>query len=55
MNQSILVAHRFAAEVVDYVRNRRRIEEKTVRLLSYRVNEEAKNIELKEEALLKAT
>lgn len=49
MIQSILVARRFADDVIDYVRNRRRIEEKTVRLVSYKVTGDEDGIELREE------
>lgn len=51
MIQSVLVARRFTNDVIDYVRNRRRIEEKTVRLITYRVTEDKRNIELQEELL----
>jgi hypothetical protein len=37
MIQSVLVAHRFSEELIRYVQARRRIEEKTVRLISYKV------------------
>jgi len=48
MIQSILVATRFADTVIDYVRNRQRIEEKTVRLISYRVTDDKQSIKLQE-------
>lgn len=48
MVQSVLVARRFSDAVVDYVRSRRRIEEKTVRLISYQVTEDKRDIELRE-------
>lgn len=48
MIQSVLVANRFADDVVDYVVNRQRIEEKTVRLISYRVTADKRDIDLKE-------
>jgi hypothetical protein len=51
MVQSILVASRFADGVIDYVRKRQRIEEKTVRLISYSVAKVGQEIELREEAL----
>ena len=51
MIQSVLVARRFADGVIDYVRNRRRIEEKTVRLIIYRVDESRQDIELQESAV----
>jgi hypothetical protein len=44
----VLVARRFTDGAIDYVRNRRRIEEKTVRLISYRVDESRQDIELQE-------
>lgn len=46
MIQSVLVAKRFADPVINYVRNRQRIEEKTVRLITYRVTDDKQNIEL---------
>jgi hypothetical protein len=48
MIQSVLVGRRFADEVVDYVRSRQRIEEKTVRLMSYRVNADREDVELED-------
>ncbi len=51
MIQSVLVARRFTDGAIDYVRNRRRIEEKTVRLISYRVDESRQDIELQESAV----
>jgi hypothetical protein len=51
MIQSILVAHSFTDEVKSYVRNRRKIEEKTVRLISYRVVRGNQDIDLTEELL----
>ncbi len=50
MVQTILVARRFSQDAVDYVRSRHRIEEKSVRLLSYRVCDGEAKIELQEEA-----
>lgn len=50
MVQSVLIASRFTDAVIEYVKNRRRIEEKTVRLISYRVDDQKQNIELKEES-----
>jgi hypothetical protein len=50
--QSILVARRFADPVIAYVKNRRRIEEKTVRLITYHVADDRQNIELQEEGLI---
>jgi len=38
MIQSILVGYDFSPKVLDYIRNRRRIERKTVRLVKYQVN-----------------
>jgi hypothetical protein len=49
MVQTILVARRFSEDVVGYVRSRRRIEEETVRLISYRACEGEPRIELQEE------
>ena len=46
--QSVLVAARFADPVIEYVKNRRRIEEKTVRLITYRVADNKQTIELQE-------
>lgn len=40
MVQSVLVATRFAEGVLEYVANRRRIEKKVVRLITYRIAEE---------------
>lgn len=51
MIQSVLIARRFTDGAIDYVRNRRRIEEKTVRLISYRVDESRQDIELQESAV----
>jgi hypothetical protein len=47
MVQSILVASRFTDSVIDYIQKRKLIEEKTVNLMSYRVTENDKSIELK--------
>jgi hypothetical protein len=52
MIQTILVARRFAGAVVDYVRNRQLIEEKTVRLISYTVADDRQNLELQEQSFL---
>lgn len=49
MIQSILVARRFADTVIDYVGARKRIEEKTVRLITYCVTDDGKRIDLQEE------
>jgi len=38
MIQSILVGYDFSPKVLDYIRNRRKIERKTVRLVKYQVN-----------------
>ena len=48
MIQSILVARRFSEGVLEYVKSRRRIEEKTVRLISYRVDESGRTVNLQE-------
>ena len=48
MIQSVLVANRFSDPVLDYVRKRIRIEEKTVRLISYRVADDFQTIHLEE-------
>jgi hypothetical protein len=48
MVQSILVARRFSKDVVNYVDNRRRIEEKTVRLITYCMSDNRQNVELQE-------
>ena len=48
MVQSLLVAARFSTPVIEYVKERQRIEEKTVRLLSYRVPDDGHTIELQE-------
>jgi len=48
MVQSILVAFDFDAKVLDYVRRRRLVEAKTVRLLEYRVTERRDDIVLRE-------
>lgn len=51
MIQSILVARRFSSAVVEYVKQRQRIEEKTVRLVSYRVGDDKQTIALEELSL----
>jgi hypothetical protein len=48
MVQSVLVAGRFSDQLVEYVRNRRRIEEKVVRLVAYHVNEQIPEVILTE-------
>ncbi len=48
MVQSILVASGFRTEALDYVRKRKRIDEKTVRLVQYVVNETHNDIRLEE-------
>ncbi|MBN1875264.1 MAG: EVE domain-containing protein [Anaerolineae bacterium] len=48
MIQSVLVAWSFAGNVIEYVSNRCRIEEKTIRLVSYKINDEQNGIELEE-------
>lgn len=52
MIQSVLVARRFTDAVVDYVKNRQRIEEKTVRLIAYQVTEDKQGIALQDESIL---
>ena len=49
MIQTILVANSFAEEVTQYVTKRKRIEEKTVRLIAYQVAEEGGQVHLREE------
>jgi len=51
MIQSVLVARRFADGVIEYVKNRQNIEEKTVRLITYCVTEDEQNIKLQEETI----
>jgi hypothetical protein len=48
MIQSILVASRFSDPVLEYVKQRLRIEEKTVRLITYRVADDLQTINLEE-------
>ncbi len=48
MVQSILVAFNFEDKVLDYVYKRRSIEEKSVRLIKYRVNTSKNDVELTE-------
>jgi hypothetical protein len=48
MVQSVVVANRFTDGLIQYVENRRRIEEKTVRLISYRAASDGQAVELKE-------
>jgi hypothetical protein len=48
MIQSVLVARRFADDIVEYVRNRQRVEEKAVRLVTYRVTDDRRDIVLEE-------
>lgn len=48
MVQSVLVARRFAKPVLDYVRDRQRIEERTVRLVGYRVSSDRQRVELED-------
>ena len=48
MVQSVLVAFDFQDKVLEYVQKRRTIEEKTVRLLKYRVTKEQNDIILTE-------
>ena len=49
MVQSILVGFDFQDRVLEYVQKRKLIEEKTVRLLKYRVDQEKQDITLVEE------
>lgn len=51
MVQSVLVASRFADGVVNYVRNRRQIEDRAVRLISYRVSDDKQSVLLQEESV----
>lgn len=51
MVQSVLVASRFADGVIDYVRNRKLIEDRTVRLVSYRVSDDKQSVLLQEESV----
>lgn len=48
MVQSVLVANRFADGVIEYVKNRQRIEEKTIRLISYCVADDKQSIKLQD-------
>lgn len=48
MVQSILVGFEFQDKVLEYVHKRRLIEEKSVRLLKYRLNEQKNDIVLTE-------
>jgi len=48
MVQSILVGFNFQDRVLEYVQKRKFIEEKTVRLLKYRVNSEQNDLILTE-------
>jgi len=49
MIQTVLVASRFSDDVLDYVKARQRVEEKTVRLISYQVEPNCVTILLNEE------
>lgn len=51
MIQSVLVAYSFSSEILEYVLTRKRVEEKAVRLLSYRLTEEDQEIKLTEEGV----
>ncbi|MDP2898322.1 MAG: hypothetical protein Q8Q12_17430 [bacterium] len=51
MVQSVLVASRFADGVIEYVKNRRQIEDRTVRLISYRVSDDKQSVLLQEESV----
>lgn len=46
MIQSVLIANRFSESVIDYVSRRRRIEEKTIRLIAYSVSDDPQGIQL---------
>lgn len=48
MIQTVLVARRFTDDVVSYASDRQRIEEKTVRLVSYQVTDDRQDIILRE-------
>lgn len=48
MLQTVLVAHDYTDEVINYVEKRKALEQKTVRLFRYSVNSSIKDIELKE-------
>jgi predicted RNA-binding protein len=48
MIQSMLVGRRFADDIVEYVRHRQRVEEKAVRLVTYRVTDDRRDIVLEE-------
>jgi len=48
MVQSILVGYDFHDKVLEYVRKRKLIEEKVVRLIKYKVNNEENDISLQE-------
>ena len=48
MIQSVLIANRFSESVIDYVTRRRRIEEKTIRLITYSVFDDPQRIQLSE-------
>jgi hypothetical protein len=49
MIQSVLVARRFTEDVINYVKNRQRVEEKTVRLIFYHLADDKQSIKLQEE------
>lgn len=51
MVQSVLVASRFADGVIDYVRNRKLIEDRTVRLVSYCVSDDKQTVLLQEKSV----
>lgn len=48
MIQTVLVARRFTDGVIEYVKNRRHIEEKSVRLIVYSVTEDNQSVDLQE-------
>ena len=48
MIQSVLVAHSFSSEVLEFVKTRNSVEERTVQLISYRLETENQEIRLSE-------
>ena len=48
MIQSVLVAHSFSSEILEYVTTRNRVEERAVQLISYRLIEESQEVRLSE-------
>jgi hypothetical protein len=49
MIQSVLVAHDFFPDVIEYAMTRNDVEERSVRLISYRLMEDEQEIRLAEE------